>query len=103
MRPYVQANTPLRKQALAVRAIARVGQPLRAEWTLADDVSISVEVCSSQPLSVAQNRALDVDYLRAQWNRLGHTPYVLDVLELPDTDEDVFMPVLRWAHCVKRR
>ncbi|MGB1890517.1 MAG: DUF3656 domain-containing U32 family peptidase [Candidatus Latescibacterota bacterium] len=92
VRPYVQANTPLRKQALAVRAIARVGQPLRAEWTLADDASISVEVCSSQPLSVAQNRALDVDYLRAQWNRLGHTPYVLDVLEL-DTDEDVFMPV----------
>ena len=92
VRPYVQAKTPLCKQALVVRAIARVGAPLRAEWTLADDASISVEVCSSQPLSVAQNRALDVDYLRAQWNRLGHTPYVLDVLEL-DTDEDVFMPV----------
>ncbi len=37
---------------------------------------------SPDPLSAAQNRALDVEFLRDQFGRLGNTPYELSELEL---------------------
>lgn len=91
VRPYVQARVPLHKQPLRVHAVARVDQPLRARWELVNDPRIAVEVDSPQPLQAANNRALEADYLRQQWNRLGHTPYRLDALVL-DVDGAPFAP-----------
>jgi putative protease len=78
-RPYVEATTPLRKQAVDVRVVAREGELLVAEWTVG---RTTVEVRSAEPLGTAKNRGLDEEYLRAQLGRLGNTPYELAGLEL---------------------
>ena len=74
VRPYVEAGTPLRKQAVDVRAIAREGAPLVTEWRVRD-VKVAVE--SDTPLGDATNRTVDEEYLREQFGRLGNTPYEL--------------------------
>ncbi len=79
VRPYLEAATPLRKQPVSVKAVAREGQPLRTEWSV-KGASVAVE--SSQPLGKAANRALTEAFLREQLGRLGNTPYELSELEL---------------------
>ena len=78
-RVYTEATTPLRKQAVKVRVMAREGEPLRTVWTVG---AVSVTVESDAPLGAAQNRAIDEEYLRAQLGRLGNTPYELAEVEL---------------------
>ena len=79
VRVYTEAATPLRKQAVQVKVVARQGQPLRTTWTVG---AVSVPVESSIPLGAARERAVDETYLRAQLGRLGNTPYELSDLEL---------------------
>ena len=78
-RPYLEAATPVRKQAVDVRVVAREGEPLVAEWTVG---ATKVIVESRQPLGTARHRALDEELLRGQLGRLGNTAYELARLEL---------------------
>jgi putative protease len=87
-RPYLDAATPLRKQPVQVRVTAREGSPLITEWTAG---KARVTVTSSEPLGAARNRGLDEEMLRAQFGRLGNTPYELGGLEL-ETSGASFAP-----------
>jgi putative protease len=81
-RIYTEAATPVRKQPVHVRVVAREGKPLVTEWT-AGAVTVMVE--SEALLGAARHRAVDEEYLRAQLGRLGNTPYELSELELEIT------------------
>jgi len=78
VRPYAEAATPLRKQAVSVVVTAREGVPLLTEWRVGE---LSVTVESPMPLGIARNRGLDVEFLRAQLGRLGNTAYELAELQ----------------------
>jgi putative protease len=78
-RIYTEATTPLRKQAVMVRVVAREGERLRTVWSVG---AVSVTVESEAPLGAARNRAIDEAYLRAQLGRLGNTAYELGEVEL---------------------
>ena len=79
VRPFLEAATPLRKQPVRIKVIAREGSPLRTEWSV-NTVTVVVE--SPGPLAAASNRALTAEFLREQLGRLGNTPYELADLEL---------------------
>jgi putative protease len=81
-RIYTEAVTPVRKQPVNVRVVAREGRPLLTEWA-AGAVAVIVE--SEALLGAARHRAVDEEYLRAQLGRLGNTPYELVELELETT------------------
>src|SRR5215472_2147370 len=87
-RVYTAATSPVRKQPVHVRAWAREAQPLRAEWSVGE---ARVIVESKLALGVARNRGVDAEYLRAQFGRLGNTPYELADLEL-DVEGTPFAP-----------
>ena len=55
-RVYTEAATPIRKQAVKVRVVAREGERLRSVWTVG---SVSVAVESEAELGAARNRAID--------------------------------------------
>jgi putative protease len=78
-RPYLEPGAPVRKQAVAVKVVAREGEPLVTEWRVGDAVA---RVESPEALGTARNRALDREFLRDQFGRLGNTPYQLAELEL---------------------
>ena len=78
-RVYTEAATPIRKQTVKVRVVAREGERLRSVWTVG---SVSVAVESEAELGAARNRAIDEEYLRAQLGRLGNTAYELAEVEL---------------------
>jgi putative protease len=73
-RPYLEATTPLRKQPVDVRVVAREGEPLVSEWTVG---KTRVIVQSPEPLATARHRGLDEELLRGQLGRLGNTAYEL--------------------------
>jgi len=85
-RPYTAAASPVSKQKVNVRVIARVGQPLELEWSLlarsTDQPDVRVRVVSDALLAAAQNRGLAPEVLREQLGRLGNTAYELGDLEL---------------------
>ncbi len=81
VRPYLEALTPVQKQALSVHAEAHAGEKLKLTWTLLKRPEISLTVESPDPLPAAQNRGVTSDYLREQLSRLGNTPYQLAHLE----------------------
>jgi len=74
VRPYVEAAAPLRKQAVSVTVTAREGEPLCSDWAAG---GVRVTVRSEESLGTAKNRGLDVEFLRAQFGRLGNTAYEL--------------------------
>ena len=90
--PFLAPAAPLSRQPVTVRANARAGEPLVTEWTLAEQPGVAVTVTSPAPLGAAAGRPLTADALRAQFERLGGTPYVLAALEL-DVDGAPFAPV----------
>jgi putative protease len=79
VRPFVDPPAPVRRQAVAVRAITREGAALWTEWRVGET---SVVVESSAPLGAARHRGLDVEFLKEQFGRLGNTPYELAGVEL---------------------
>lgn len=81
-RPYTRAATPLEKQPVGVTVIARAGEALVTRWQVLKEPDTVVEICSDIALPVAQKRALDAEYLREQFGRLGNTPYELADLDL---------------------
>jgi len=70
---------PAERLPARVRVTAREGSPLTALWE-AGGIRVTVE--SAAPLGHAHSRALDAELLRAQFSRLGNTPYRLAGLEL---------------------
>jgi putative protease len=78
-RVYTEAATPVHKQAVNLRVVAREGERLRTVWTVG---TVSVTLESDAPLGEARHRAVDEEYLRAQLGRLGNTPYELAEVEL---------------------
>jgi putative protease len=79
------------RQPVSVRVTAREGAPLTAEWELTKRPEFTVTVESPGPLGAARNRALDLETLRAQFGRLGNTPYELDEVSL-DVEGAPFAP-----------
>jgi putative protease len=69
-----------RRQAVRIRARARVGEQLLLEWNLESKISVSVQ--SDVPLGAAESRPLTREFLLEQLGRLGDSPYELAVLEL---------------------
>ena len=92
LRIYTAAQTPVHKQAVRVRARARAGEPLELEWRLEADPRFAVTVRSAEPLSTAENRAVDEGFLAAQLGRLGNTAYQLSGVDL-DVEGAPFAPV----------
>jgi putative protease len=78
-RAYLEPAAPVRKQPVSVRVTAREGEPLATEWRVGDAVA---RVESQSPLGAARHRALEGEFLREQFGRLGNTPYQLAELEL---------------------
>src|SRR5262249_6585415 len=78
-RVYTEATSPVWRQSVDVRVVAREGEALRTEWTVR---GTGVTGASEEALGHAENRAIDAEYLRAQLGRLGNTPYELGRLEV---------------------
>jgi U32 family peptidase len=76
-RPFTEAAGPVQRQPVKVRATAREGMQLVAEWSLVNRPGVSVSVQSAAPLPSAQNRRISVESVREQFNRLGNTSYEL--------------------------
>ncbi|MEP7362967.1 MAG: DUF3656 domain-containing protein [Acidobacteriota bacterium] len=91
LRPYLEPAAPVQRQNVDVHVTARAGEPLRTTWSLADRPGISASVNSPEPLSSAQNRALDEQQLRAQFERLGASAYSLGAVTL-ESANPVFAP-----------
>jgi putative protease len=77
-RVYTEASSPVRKQEVRVRVMAREGLRLWTSWSVG---AISVAVESEEVLGAARHRGVDAEYLRAQFGRLGNTPYELAEVE----------------------
>ncbi len=90
-KPFTQANAPVYRQAVNVHVVAREGQPLKLEWTLAKRPEITVSVQSDEPLGRANSRSVSAEYLHQQLSRLGNTAYRLEDLSA-DIDGDPFIP-----------
>lgn len=82
VRPYTQPAAPVHKQPVQVQVSAKVGERLTAVWTLINQPHIQITVHSAEPLTAAQNQAINEARLREQLGRLGHTPYELTDLTL---------------------
>jgi putative protease len=76
-RPYLEAVSPVAKQAVRVHVTASEGEPLVAEWFVG---AASVMVRSAGILEAAQNRGVTLETLRKQFERLGNTAYELKEL-----------------------
>jgi putative protease len=94
-KPFIDAASPVAKQPVAIRVIAKQGEPLQAEWSLKKRPEFSVTVKSAGSLQPAQNRGLSIESLRDQFGRLGNTAY--ELAELDDLTLEVtgtpFAPV----------
>ncbi len=80
LRPFIHAETPIRKQAVSVNLLARTGEKLQILWTLDAHPDIQARVESVEPLAAAANRGLTEGYARQQLERLGSTSYQLNRL-----------------------
>jgi U32 family peptidase len=89
-KPFLEPAAPVQKQPVSVTATAREGERLVTVWTLPGGQS--VEVRSDVPLGTARNRALSIEQLRDQFDRLGNTPYQLAELSL-SAEGSPFAPV----------
>jgi len=88
VRPYIDAASPVRKQAVSVHVTARVGETLETAWSVG---KVKVTARSAEALDTAQSRGLDAAFLRAQLSRLGNTAYELGDVTL-DVEGAPFAP-----------
>jgi putative protease len=73
-KPYLEPAAPVARQDVRVHVWAAEGSALVTEWRVG---SVSVTVESVLVLEKAQNRGVTEESLRAQFGRLGNTPYEL--------------------------
>jgi putative protease len=88
-KPFLEASSPVARQRVNVHVTAAAGEPLRAKWSVGVG---QVVVTSAAPLDEAQSRGLSAESLRAQFGRLGNTPYELGELTL-ELSGSPFAPV----------
>jgi U32 family peptidase len=88
-KPFLEPASPVARQPVQVHVKAAEGSPLVAEWSVG---SGSVIVESAGSLEHAQNRGVSEESLRAQFARLGNTPYELRELTL-EVHGSPFVPV----------
>ncbi len=81
-RPYLEAASPVRKQRVNVRVIARESHALETQWSLAAHADVRVNVLSAGKLEAARGDATGREFLREQLGRLGNTPYELGDFEV---------------------
>jgi len=74
LRETFRGGEPRRRRPVDLRVTAAVGAPLHVQAWLD---GTACEVVSDQPALEAQRHPLDVDLLRAQFGRLGGTPFEL--------------------------
>ena len=79
-RPYTNAQAPVHKQPLHVFVTARVGQPLRIEWSVLNEKT-NTTVQSGTPLVPSEKHPATIDYFGDQLGRLGNTPYTLAAID----------------------
>jgi len=91
-RIFTEAQSPLRRQPVRVRASVTDDAKLHTEWSLAQSPETRISVESENALAAASNRALNVETLREQFGRLGGTPYELAEI-VAAIDHPVFAPV----------
>ncbi len=90
-RRFIEAASPMSRQAVRVHVTAGEGASLVAEWSLVSgDPRATVQ--SSAPLEPSLSRPLTLDLLREQFGRLGNTPYELSEVTL-DLEGRPFAPV----------
>jgi putative protease len=75
-------DLPPRRVALNLRVAAGVGKLLTIDVT--DDAGHAVRVQWETPLEEARKHPLTVELIRAQWSRLGDTPFTLGAVEFAD-------------------
>ncbi|MDZ4766020.1 MAG: U32 family peptidase [Chloroflexota bacterium] len=90
-KPFTHANTPIHKQAVSVRVVAKAGEPLQLTWTVTKHPEISAHVQADEPLARANNRGVTAETLHQQLDRLGSTAYRLDGLTA-ELAGDPFIP-----------
>jgi putative protease len=88
-KPFLEPASPVARQPVRVHVKATEGSPLVAEWSVGGG---SVIVESAGALEHAQNRGVSEESLRAQFARLGNTPYELRELTL-EIHGSPFVPV----------
>ncbi len=88
-----------RKSRLDARVFGAAGTPLKAVFSCDGD---AVTVRSEMTLAPASKRALDAESLRAQFGRLGDTPFVLGALDVTGLAEGLFLPVSEQNHLRQR-
>jgi putative protease len=91
-RPFIEPSSPVSRQPVRIHVTAREGSPLLAEWSLMRSPALQVTVYSPASLESALNRPLSLDVLRAQFSRLGNTPYELEEVSL-NIEGSPFAPV----------
>jgi putative protease len=81
-RPFTEAANPVARQRVRVHVEAREGARLSSTWSIEKQPGARVTVESAAPLERAQNRRVSIELLRAQFGRLGNTPYELSEVTL---------------------
>lgn len=76
-REYIDAQTPVYRRPVDVHIYAHEGEPLRLTWSLTERIGLQVEVAADEPIARANQRGATLDYLAAQLDRLGNTPFRL--------------------------
>ncbi|MCC6927479.1 MAG: U32 family peptidase [Gemmatimonadaceae bacterium] len=89
---YAALPRPARggRQRLDVRLFGGAGAPLKAVFSVGDEV---VEERTETVLAPATQRALDYSRLREQLARLGETPFTLGTLDVTGLPAGLFLPV----------
>jgi U32 family peptidase len=88
-KPYLEATSPVARQGVRVHVKAAEGSALVTEWSVGGEC---VTVESAVVLEHAQNRAVSVESLTRQFERLGNTPYELREVTL-EVSGSPFAPV----------
>lgn len=86
----VALPAPRGTRPVEVRVFGSAGAPLKAVWRSG---ALEAVVRGDVPLAPAANRALDTAQLRAQFGRLGGTPYVLGAVDAAGLAPGLFVPV----------
>lgn len=90
-KPFLNPAAPITKQPLNVQVIAKVDAPLQLTWSLVKKPHLTVTVHSEEPLTRANNRSINAEYLHQQLGRLGNTAYQLETVSA-NIDGDPFLP-----------
>lgn len=85
---WTEAVQPVHRRKVDVYVEARVGSPLKARWSYNGEVVVE----SPQELVAAQKQGLQIETLRAQFERLGNTMFELGDLNA-EIEGTPFVPV----------